>query len=278
MLAWIVTLVLTIAASIGVANSSLMLEENQIYLRLTLAAMMWIPGVVALIFAKKEQLSLPIFKRNWVPLVAVLVMLLIGAAAIIFSLPFGHYWGFESLRPKLGDQLDAFHPHWLMSLFIYTILIAYAALAGLTINALAGLGEELMWRGYLWEHWKRHGVVRYILWTGLCWGIWHWPVIMLIGFMYPKTLVGLAAIVAICLLLSPLHLYFRLRGGSIYPAAVFHGTLNAVGSTTLLVFRDPDPLIIGVPGAVGMVVLAVINTLFWKRLRALAKSEGENGL
>jgi membrane protease YdiL (CAAX protease family) len=45
--------------------------------------------------------------------------------------------------------------------------------AGLTINALAALGEELGWRGLLLRELSPPGFWRVSLLTGLVWGIWH---------------------------------------------------------------------------------------------------------
>lgn len=271
MLAWIVSVILTLLAALLISNSPLLLNHS-FYLLLALMAVMWIPGIVALLFAKRAGLFLPIFKFNRVAFLAVLVALLIGAGSILFSFSLGHYWGFEYLRAQLGDQLDLFNPPWLASLFIYTILTLYAAVVGLTVNAFAALGEEILWRGYLWERWKQRGLGLYVLGTGICWGLWHWPLILWIGFMYPQDrLIGLGAMVLLCLLLTPLHLYFRLRGRSIYTAAVFHGTLNAAAPTALFVFREANPLLIGIAGAAGMAFLAIINLLFWKRLKQLAE-------
>lgn len=274
MIAWILALLVTTLATVYVAGSEF-LHNNPGYYKVALVSMMWIPGIVALCFAKMEGISLKIFRPlNRVPFVAGLTALFIAVGSFLFSYPFGEYWGFEFLKPQIGDSLEQFQPAWLADLAIYAALALSALVAGVTINMLAALGEELMWRGYLWEHWRRHGLVKYLLWSGLAWGIWHWPMILLLGFQYPNQVwIGLGAMVLLCLLLSPLHLYFRLRGGSLLAPSVFHGTLNAIAPLALLIFKNPDTLVVGIAGAAGMAFLALINLFFWERLKKLSRQK-----
>ena len=51
--------------------------------------------------------------------------------------------------------------------------------AGVTVNALAALGEELGWRAYLMPLLARHvGVFGAVVIAGIAWGLWHVPIIL----------------------------------------------------------------------------------------------------
>jgi membrane protease YdiL (CAAX protease family) len=50
--------------------------------------------------------------------------------------------------------------------------------AGLTINVIAALGEELGWRGLLLRELSPLGFWRVSLLTGFVWGLWHAPLIV----------------------------------------------------------------------------------------------------
>jgi hypothetical protein len=153
---------------------------------------------------------------------------------------------------KVGDML-------LPMLLVQMTLVA--AGAGMTINAIAAFGEELGWRGFLHQHlatmgfWSRAGLI------GFFWGLWHLP-LTLRGHNYPNhPEVGVAMMVAFCLLLSPAFEWIRARSGCLIGPAWLHGTLNALGGAGLLVAGSD--LLRGPAGLAGMIVLALFNLGLW---------------
>ena len=69
------------------------------------------------------------------------------------------------------------HPFWLV--------LVGGTLAGLTINGVAGFGEELGWRGFLQSEWKALGFWKSSWLIGLIWGVWHAPIVLQ-GYNYPQ--------------------------------------------------------------------------------------------
>lgn len=55
--------------------------------------------------------------------------------------------------------------------------------AGFTINGLFAFGEEYGWRGVLMDELRPLGTARANVLTGILWGLWHAPIILL-GFNY----------------------------------------------------------------------------------------------
>jgi len=153
--------------------------------------------------------------------------------------------------PDQAEQLRAI-PH------LGLIQIAVAITLGALINApILTLTEELGWRGYLHDLWRRFGFWRCSLATGLVWGLWHAPAVYLYGLNYPgQPLLGIALFTLYCMLLSPLLTFVRDRGGATWAAGIFHGTINAVGSITLLVLSDPVFPWNGIVGIGGFLALA----------------------
>lgn len=152
---------------------------------------------------------------------------------------------------EVRAQVDALplHPFWLS--------LPQVVGAGLTINALAAFGEELGWRGFLERELAPLGFWRASLLTGVLWGFWHAPVI-LHGHNYPQHPVpGVFLFVAFCVLASPLHSWVRRRGGSVWAAAVLHGTLNAGGGLAYLVTRGGSDLEVGLAGIAGVATLGL---------------------
>jgi membrane protease YdiL (CAAX protease family) len=145
------------------------------------------------------------------------------------------------------------HPFWL--------LVGQGLVAGVTLNAVAGLGEELGWRGFLWREFERLGFWRGSWLIGIIWGVWHAPLVLL-GLNYPShPVAGIAMMTAWCVLLSPLFSFARLRTRSVVGAAVFHGSFNAFSGLALVMVSGGSDLLVGLPGIAGFVVLGMLNLL-----------------
>ena len=152
------------------------------------------------------------------------------------------------------------------------ILLAQAALLGALINTpILLLSEELGWRGYLYDLWRRFGFLKYTLATGAIWGLWHAPAIYLFGLNYPDhRLIGIPLFALYCALLSFPFTLVRDRGRSLVPAAILHGTINAVGGIAAFGLSRTDFPWSGVVGVGGFVMLAVLAAASWL-LRAKAR-------
>jgi uncharacterized protein (TIGR03382 family) len=155
------------------------------------------------------------------------------------------------------------HPYWLSLL--------QAVGAGLTVNALFAFGEEVGWRGFMFKALHGRGFWSVSLLTGVAWGFWHAPVILQ-GYNYPQhPLLGVPLFAVFCVLLSPLHTLVRERGGSVWHAAVLHGTFNAAAGVPLLVVTGGDDLTSGAVGLPGLMSLVVANGLIWLWRRRAAR-------
>lgn len=138
--------------------------------------------------------------------------------------------------------------------FIGITLIS-GLLAGMTINAVFAFGEEIGWRGYLVELLKGQGFIRTSVVTGAIWGLWHAPLI-LNGHNYPQhPVAGVFMMVLMCILLTPILLYFRQKSGSVIVAAIMHGTFNGVVGLSNIFVLPFNDLLVGAPGLAGMLVL-----------------------
>ncbi len=143
------------------------------------------------------------------------------------------------------------HPIW--------IGLFEALLAGVTINAVAGFGEELGWRGFLHKHLASMGFWKSSYTIGILWGVWHWPIIAM-GHNYPQhPFIGIFMMIALTVLLGPLFSYVRVKGGSVIHASIAHGTFNASYGLAIIVIMGGSDLLVGMTGLAGLLVLAVFN-------------------
>lgn len=144
---------------------------------------------------------------------------------------------------------------------LVAIMVGQALVAGISINALAAFGEELGWRGWLFRHFGALGFWRRSAVVGVLWGLWHAPIILQ-GHNYPQhPVAGVGLMVVFCVLLAPLHDLVRLRGGSVWAAAVLHGSVNASAGFGLLFLKGGDDLSLGLTGLAGLVTLALANVV-----------------
>lgn len=143
------------------------------------------------------------------------------------------------------------------------VLIVFAMLAGIIPNAVAAFGEEAGWRGYLWSSVRGLGFWKASLIVGTLWGLWHAPLIIS-GHNYgtdyagfPWT--GVAMMTAFCIALSPFMGLLRDKTASSLPAAIFHGTINAISGVTVVLLAGADIWTMGMIGIPGLAILAVLS-------------------
>ena len=139
--------------------------------------------------------------------------------------------------------------------------------AGATINAVAGFGEELGWRGFLQREWVSLGFWRSSWLVGLVWGLWHTP-FLLHGYNYPGyRYAGILVMSLWTVLFAPLIAYVYFQAESVLAAAIMHGTLNGTVMAPMLVLRGGDSLAIGVMGMAGIIVLLILNAGLYCMIR-----------
>ena len=237
-------------------------------------AFMFMPMTSAILVQKfiyKEPLRKPLgisFKLNRWWLVAWLlppfiVFVTIGVSLLIPGISYspemtGFFERLEGIIPaeqleQIKAQITAFPIH------IFWIALLLGLFAGITVNAVVGFGEELGWRGFLLREFGHMGLWKSSAIIGLVWGIWHTPLILQ-GHNYPQhPLEGAFMMIIVCLLLSPIFSYIRLKSKSVVAAAIVHGSLNGTAGLAIMVVKGGNDLIIGVTGAAGLLVLFVAN-------------------
>lgn len=242
---------------------------------------MWGPAVGALVCAlmfdrgrRRLALGIRLPFNTWLA-IAWLAPALIAGASLAITLAFSGrtYQPLEvaleaSLRTMGQDPAAIGMPLATLGLVQLTISV----LLGPVINLPLMLSEELGWRGWLWDRWSALGFWPNALLTGFVWGLWHAPVIAL-GHNYPgMPVAGPLLMIGWCVLLSPIMHLVRERGGSVFHAALFHGTINALGPLSVLLIADPSMPwrgLVGVGGGVALAASALIVFLIRGRLKPI---------
>jgi membrane protease YdiL (CAAX protease family) len=169
----------------------------------------------------------------FVPILLVLIALPVGALLGVYPADVTNFSAFAQL---LQEQTAAAGVGELpipvgTVIAIQLVTVPLAAL----INLVPALGEELGWRGWMLPKLMPLGAVPAILISGVVWGLWHAPLILL-GYNYPGVpgWLGLTAMVGVCITFGAVFGWLRLRSDSVWPAALAHAAFNGAAGTYLL--------------------------------------------
>lgn len=168
-----------------------------------------------------------------VPIALVLVALPIGALFGVYPADFVNFSAFQQTLDEQSGGAELPLPVGAL-VAIQLLTIPAAAL----INLIPALGEELGWRGWLLPKLMPLGTLPALLISGVIWGLWHAPLILL-GYNYPSTpgWLAMTAMVIMCILVGAVFSWLRLRSGSVWPAALAHAAFNGAGGSYLLLAR-----------------------------------------
>lgn len=108
--------------------------------------------------------------------------------------------------------------------------LAWLTIATLPLQALLLIpftfGEEYGWRGYLLPQLLPLGQWPALIITGVVWGLWHAP-LLLIGWNYPKHhLLGVVLFTIALTIIGTLIGWTRLATGSVWPTVIAHAALD----------------------------------------------------
>ena len=249
---------------LGVKNPA----DNPMKYTIYASLYMLLPMIVAIVMQKvnKEKLAstgLLRFKIKWSWLVAwvlpvVIVLLTIFVNTLLPGCEFNTDMSMMIPADSVPEEQKEMVSMLMTPAFMIITTVISGLLAGVTINALFAFGEEYGWRNYLVSALKEKKFVCASIFIGIVWGLWHFPLILL-GHNYPQhSVAGVFMMVVFCVLASFVELYFVLKAKSVYPAAIFHGTINAVAGLNVLLIKGGNDLINGAAGVSGFIVISII--------------------
>ena len=178
--------------------------------------------------------------------------------------------GAEALEQMQSQGLT--YPVYVLSSVIGCL--TYAPL----VNMLLAVGEEAGWRGFLYPQLKaKFGKRQGWLLGGVIWGMWHWPLIWLIGYEYGTDYMGfpIVGMLIFCIFTTAVGVlcdWLYEKTNCIWIPSIFHGAINAAGTvpvaicianTGSVILFGPAP--IGVLAGLPLIICAMI--LFVKSVK-----------
>ena len=185
----------------------------------------------------------------------VLVLLSVAVAVAIGAIE--PDWTFAAFAAQLEASVPEGTPLPPVQLVVL-LQVLTVPLAAL-FNSLLAFGEELGWRGWLVPALRPLGTWPALVISGVIWGFWHAPLILL-GYNFGRADVsGVLFMIVGCVGWGILFGWLRLRSGSLWPAVLAHGALNASAGFVLLVSATVPDLALASPlGVAGWIVCAVV--------------------
>jgi membrane protease YdiL (CAAX protease family) len=205
-----------------------------------------------------DSLGFSGFKRHQIlswSLLGWAIPIVFTAAAIAISLWVGHQTWHDPID-VITAQLASNNVEAPMTpRQLFWIQVGIGLPVGLLFNTVFLLiSEELGWRGWLQTQLAGLGFWKMNLVIGVIWGVWHAPIILM-GHNYGDLgYVGVLAMIALTIALSPYLGLARERGGVI-AAAALHGSVNAVGGVSVLLIPDASWPWNGLLGVGGLIVM-----------------------
>ena len=249
------------------------ISDNPMRYTICASLYMLLPMIVAMVLQmiNKEKLTstnLLRFKIKWSWLVAwmlpvVIVLLTIFVNTLLPGCEFNTDMSAMIPADSVPEEQKEMVSKLMTPAFMIITTVISGLFAGATINALFAFGEEYGWRNYLVSALKEKKFVCASIFIGIVWGIWHFPLILL-GHNYPQhSVAGVFMMVIFCVLASFVELYLVLKAKSVFPAAIFHGTINAVAGLNVLLIKGGNDLINGAAGLSGFILISIVIAIIY---------------
>lgn len=231
------------------------------------------------------------WKRNWKSFLIAwflpAVLTILGALLYFAVMPGKFDLGCGSLAGMYGSMMAPDADGTLQGVPLLTIAVAqgisavtYAPL----INTFAAVGEEAGWRGYMTPVLSKWlGKTPALILSGIIWGIWHSPLIILAGYEYGVGYAGapILGVLLMCLFTTGVGIilsFFYEKTNSIWVPALIHGAINGAAGIPLLFMKEmPQHYLLG-PTPAGLIAgipIYVLAAVFLFKMSAAEKAAEE---
>jgi len=180
------------------------------------------------------------FRKNWkyylfagylLPFAVVGTIVLFSILFRIGEPDFSLHRAFVELLPQTNHRIPRMTPG------LWVFLVLQLVIEVVPVATVVTWGEEFGWRGYLQTRLLAERPILAAIATGLLWGLWHYPLIIVGYEHYENVVAGLLVFPMCTVMLSIIFGWLFFRTGSIWSSSIAHGGSNGLGaSLTMLLF------------------------------------------
>jgi hypothetical protein len=220
----------------------------------------WIPGLCALFFAKKEQQKICWKARLGSSFVkALLLPFVVTLLGVVLSALFSKISFDRVIEATKLYHLEFSSVFINVALFVLALYII-SIVTSLTLNFFFNLGQELFWRGYLWERCRHLGFIKASLCTGLLYSFWFAPLILFFGHNYPyQKFWGMLLMLGFSLAITPVLAYLREKENSVMSSTIFYSMVVTFCPICAVLFPSGNPLVIAPLGIAGILSMSCLG-------------------
>jgi uncharacterized protein len=194
--------------------------------------LMWSPAMAALLTCRLTGKSYAELGFRWPRARWALLAWLLPAAyaGVAYIVVWVCGWGTFGNPIFLADIAKSFGwpnaPAWLIEAGSLLLFGTFGMVRGVS----TGLGEEIGWRGFLTpEATRAYGFTGGTLLTGVIWTSWHLPILLFADYNAGTPWwFGMPCFALMVIGTSFAFAWLRLRSGSVWPAAILHGSHNVL--------------------------------------------------
>jgi uncharacterized protein len=270
-IAWFIALTflptIVLSLTIGSMQDSLA-DKMIIYDKLFLLTAMFFPGISALIvrkFINKECFKNSMMKfGSWKPYlqVALFIPFLYIIIYAITGLLYPPDFTLKTFMVQAGiEEMSINSFLFTLVFFIFTLIFAPI------VNVVPAFGEEFGWRGFLLPKLLPLGREKALIISGIIWGFWHLPFVLLIGYgSYSNKIAGSLIYIALITLLGIYIGALTLNNKSILLASYMHGIFNSQDhGIWTIIFPSYNHLMGGGEGLIGVIVLLPVALYYLRK-------------
>ncbi len=195
-------------------------------------------------------------------------LLIAASIGLVLLVGYQHWALSANMHALLNASLKTIPAGYTADQLVLISLLSQTALAftfGIPFNMIFTFGEEFGWRGYLLPRLAPLGGIPAAIITGVVWGLWHAPLIVLNGYNYPgHPWLGVLMMVVFTTALSCVFAWLRFRSSSVWPSTLAHAAFNAQAGFGALALSHADSLLSAPIGLIGL--LPMIAFVVWLAL------------
>lgn len=191
--------------------------------------LMWCPGAAALLASLLTRRPLSQIGWRWSWRWAFLAYVIpVAYAGVAFggtwALGLGAFPDHEFLA-RISERFGGAGASEISVLLRYVL---FQGTAGVLLGCVSGLGEEIGWRGFLVPELARTmPFARVAFWSSAVWAVWHYPILLFADYNGgTPAWYGLTCFTVMVFCIGVLFAWSRLASGSVWPAAILHGSHN----------------------------------------------------